>query len=74
MKEKYLYETQLDQKIIDKIAEYNQKYGKVVRRIVTEPIEISSGEIRKKIQSGLSVSALIPSAVEKYIADKHLYG
>ena len=64
----------LDQKIIDKIAEYNQKYGKVVRRIVTEPIEISSGEIRKKIQSGSSVSALIPSAVEKYIADKHLYG
>ncbi len=63
----------LDQKIIEKIAEYHQKYGKVVRKIVTEPIEISSGEIRKKIQNGASVSALIPSAVEKYIADNHLY-
>lgn len=63
----------LDRQIIDKIAEYNQKYGKVVRRIVTDPIELSSNEIRKRLASGDSISHLVPPAVEKYIRDNHLY-
>lgn len=63
----------LDRQIVDKIAEYNQKYGKVVRRIVTDPIELSSNEIRKKLASGEGISHLVPPAVEKYIRDNHLY-
>ena len=63
----------LDKKIVQKIADYNQKYGKVVRRIVTEPIELSSSMIREKLKNGEDVSGLIPESVEKYIRDNHLY-
>ena len=63
----------LDKKIVQKIADYNQKYGKVVRRIVTEPIEISSSLVRERLKNGEDVSHLIPTSVEKYIRDNHLY-
>lgn len=63
----------LDAPIIAKIADYHQKYGKVVRKLVTEPIELSSHEIREKLQRGESISSLVPPAVEKYIQDKALY-
>ena len=63
----------LDGLLIRKIAEYREKYGKVVRRIVTEPLEISSSEIRKKLRAGESVGDLLPPAVEAYIHDKQLY-
>lgn len=63
----------LDAKIVQKIADYNQKYGKVVRRIVTEPIELSSSLIRERLKNGEDVSGLIPASVEKYIRDNHLY-
>lgn len=63
----------LDGRIVSKIAEYNDKYGKVARRIVTEPIEISSSEIRKKIQEGEDVSNFIPISVAEYIERAGLY-
>ena len=63
----------LDQMIVQKIAEYNEKYGKVVRRIVTEPIELSSNLVRERLQNGESISHLVPTSVEKYIRDNHLY-
>ena len=63
----------LDQKIVQKIAEYNQKYGKVVRRIVTEPIELSSNLVRERLKNGEDILHLIPESVEKYIRDNHLY-
>ena len=63
----------LDKKIVQRIADYNQKYGKVVRRIVTEPIEISSSLVRERLRNGEEVSQLIPASVEKYIRDNHLY-
>jgi nicotinate-nucleotide adenylyltransferase len=63
----------LDARIVQKIAEYQEKYGKVVRRIVTDPITVSSTDIRARIQNGKTVSDLIPSLVETYINDNHLY-
>ena len=63
----------INKQIVQKIAEYNEKYGKVVRRIVTEPIELSSNLVRERIKNGEEVSHLIPAAVEKYIRDNHLY-
>ena len=63
----------LDKQIVEKIALYNQKYGKVVRRIVTDPIELSSDAIRQRLETGASISHLVPPSVEKYIADNHLY-
>ena len=63
----------LNSLIVKKIADYNEKYGKVVRRIVTEPIELSSSEIRGRLQRGELVKELLPPSVEKYISDNHLY-
>lgn len=63
----------LDGLLIKKIAAYQAAYGKVVRRIVTEPLEISSSDIRERLHAGTSVRELIPPAVEQYIHDKHLY-
>ena len=63
----------LDAPIVAKIAEYNEKFGKVVRRIVTDPLELSSESIRARLTNGASISSLVPPAVEKYIRDNHLY-
>ena len=63
----------LDGQIVQKIAFYQEHYGKVVRRIVTEPIELSSAQIRERLQNGQSIGNLVPPMVEKYIKDNHLY-
>ncbi len=63
----------LDRRITEKNAKYQEKYGKVVRRIVGKPVVISSGEIRAALAAGRSVSEFLPPAVEKYMRDNHLY-
>lgn len=63
----------LDAPIIQKIAEYQGTYGKVVRKILTEPLELSSHEVRQRLQAGDSIEGLVPAKVEKYIRDNHLY-
>ncbi|MBR2019107.1 MAG: nicotinate (nicotinamide) nucleotide adenylyltransferase [Clostridia bacterium] len=63
----------LDPLIVQTIADYQSRFGKVVRRIVTEPIVVSSSEIRERLTRGESVSHLLPPAVETYIKDNHLY-
>lgn len=63
----------LDEEIVQKIAQYNQKYGKVVRRIVAEPIEVSSTEVRERIRSGQSIDAIVPAPVAAYIKENGLY-
>jgi nicotinate-nucleotide adenylyltransferase len=63
----------LDARIVNKIKFYQDTYGKVVRRIVTEPQEISSTAIRRALANRESIASLVPAAVEKYIRDNHLY-
>lgn len=63
----------LDSVIIEKLKEYKDKYGKNVMRVVTEPIEISSSEIRNLIANGGDVSNFIPTDVAEYIFQKGLY-
>ena len=63
----------LDEQIVQKIAEYNQTYGKVVRRIVTDPIEVSSTEIRTAIRAGQGIEHLVPARVAAYIKENGLY-
>jgi nicotinic acid mononucleotide adenylyltransferase len=45
----------------------------VVRRIVGEPLPISSTKIRSLIAQGKSIKGLVPAAVEQYIRDHNLY-
>ena len=63
----------ITKKIVDKITEYYDKYGVMFRRIVTEPIELSSTEIRKKVARGEDISALVPEKVADFIYENSLY-
>ncbi len=63
----------LDDQIVAKIAEYNERFGKVVRRITAPPIDLSSSTIRAVVAQGKSVKGLVPPAVEAYIKEKNLY-
>ena len=63
----------LDEQIVAKIAEYHEAYGRVVRRIVTPPVEVSSSEIREAIAEGRSIEGLVHPDVARYIHEKGLY-
>ena len=63
----------LDEKIVQKIAEYNQKYGKVVRRIVTEPLELSSSMVRSAVAEGRAIDDMVHPQVVAYIQTNGLY-
>jgi len=62
-----------DELIVRKISEYINKYGKVVRRIVADPIEISSTEIRQRLARGEDVSEFLPAKVIDYIKENNLF-
>ena len=63
----------LEKQIIEKNNTYLKKYGKICRRIMTNEIELSSSEIRKKVREGNDISHLVPQKVAEYIKDNNLY-
>ena len=63
----------LEARLIEKNKQYQEKYGKVARRLVGEVIELSSTEVRERVRTGQSVTGLIPQAVESYIRENALY-
>ena len=63
----------MDDAIVEKIALYQQNFGKVVRRIVTPPIELSASEVRAAVAAGHSVDGMVPPAVADYIRSHGLY-
>ena len=63
----------LDARIVAKITEYQQKYGKVVRRITGDPIVVSSSSVRRAVASNTDISRMVPPSVEKYIRECGLY-
>ena len=60
-------------RVVAKIGEYYQKYGVMFRKIITEPIEISSTQIRNAVKQGRDISGLVPEGVAKFIAENGLY-
>lgn len=66
-------DTSLNEKIIAKNAEYFRKYGVAFRRILSEPIEVTSTELRRAVRAGQSIHGLVPDAVERYIKEQGLY-
>ena len=64
---------ELDQAIVEKISSYQKKYGKVVRRIVTPAIELSSTDVRAAVAEGFPIEGAVPPAVAAYIRDRGLY-
>ena len=60
-------------RIVAKINEYYQKYGVMFRKILTEPIELSSTDIRRAVKENRDISHLVPPSVEKFIKENGLY-
>ena len=60
-------------KILKKIGEYTEKYNAIVRRVVTEPIEISSSLVRKTLREGGDISSMVDPKVKMYIEDHCLF-
>ena len=60
-------------KILKKIGEYTEKYNAVVRRVVTEPIELSSRRVRKTLREGGDISGMVDPKVKMYIDDHGLF-
>jgi nicotinate-nucleotide adenylyltransferase len=58
---------------VEKIKSYQEKYGKVVRRIVTPAIELSSTDVRAAVAEGFSIEGAVPPAVADYIHTHGLY-
>ncbi len=63
----------LTKRIVDKITEYYNKYGVMFRRIVTDPIELSSTQVRQKVAKGEDISGLVPARVAEFIRQNGLY-
>ena len=63
----------LTKRVIAKIGEYYEKYGVMFRRIVTDPIELSSTEIRRAVREGRDISSMVPSGVARFIRENGLY-
>ena len=59
--------------LVSKIQEYYQKYGVMFRRVITDPIEISSTEVRRAVAAGEDISDLVPPSVERFIKEHRLY-
>lgn len=63
----------LEARIIAKNNEYLAKYGKIVRRLMCDAVELASTEIRDRVQRGEPISHLVPGVVEEYIRKHALY-
>ena len=63
----------LDGRIIAKIGEYYEKYGVMFRKIVVDPIELSSTDVRHAVKAGKDISGMVNPSVERYIKEHGLY-
>ena len=63
----------IDGMIVQKLAKYYEESGKMFRKIIGDPLVISSTEIRRRVKAGEDVSDLVPPAVCEYIREHGLY-
>ena len=63
----------LDGMIVDKLNKYYRETGKMFRKIIGEPLEISSSQIRERIRRGEDISDLVSPFVADYIRANGLY-
>lgn len=63
----------LSGRIVQKIGEYYEKYGVMFRRIVTEPLVLSSTDVRRTVREGGDISSMVPPDVAAFIREHGLY-
>ena len=63
----------LDDRIVEKITSYHQRFGKMVPRIVAPAIELSSSRVREAVAQGHAIEDMVPPAVASYIRENQLY-
>lgn len=63
----------IEGQIIAKNSEYLSKYGKIVRRIPMEFVDVSSTAVRERVATGRSLADVVPEAVAAYIEKEGLY-
>ena len=60
--------------VLDSQIEYIQnKYDAVIEKLYAPIMEISSNDLRKRVQHGDSIRYLLPQKVIDYIAENHVY-
>lgn len=63
----------IEGQIVAKNKEYLARYGKIVRRVPMEFVDISSTEIRDRVKHGAPIDGVVPPAVVHYIKEHQLY-
>ncbi len=63
----------LDDLIVNKLTKYYKESGKMFRKLVGEPMELSSSDIREAVKAGRDISGMVPPSVADYIHDNRLY-
>lgn len=63
----------IEGQIIAKNTEYLAKYGKIVRRVPMEFVDISSTAVRSRVKNGQPIEDVVPAAVAHYIKENGLY-
>ena len=66
-------EDEISRQICKKAQEYRDKYNARVKEITLDVIEMSSSEIREKIQCGEDVSYYLTDSVKDYIEKRKIY-
>ena len=63
----------LEAQIVAKNQEYLAKFGRIVRRIPTDVVEMASTDIRSAVKRGEALNRTVPDAVAAYIKEQGLY-
>lgn len=64
---------QRQEEFFQHIAYLNEKYPGKFHPLDTPNLEVSSQEIRHRVQQGQTIRYLVPKNVEEYIQEQHLY-
>ena len=63
----------VESRIVAKNNEYLAKYGKIVRRLMIDTVELASTDIRTLVEQGKPYRHLVPGSVADYIEKHGLY-
>ena len=63
----------IETRIVAKNNEYLARFGKIVRRVPGDFVDISSTEVRELVKRGAPIDDVVPPRVAAYIKEKGLY-